>query len=561
MPELKPLKDRLRALSREAEEWKPLWKEISQQIKPTRGWFDNLEPNQARVINHKTMLDGRPSRAARVLAAGLASGLMSPARPWFRLGLADKDLMKFQPVKEWLTDVRNRQLAVFAGSNVYGVGHSDFEELGVFGTGVMFIGEDFRDVIRARNYTAGTYFLGTGHDGRVNAFGREYQMSVGQMVAEFGMDSVSEQVRRLYQDGKVDNWRKIAHLVEENDERVSGYADFRNMAYRSVQWEQGSEGDQKSERPLRASGFEEFPFLGTRWDLTTPSDVYGRGPGTEALGDCKMLQKMQRDKLLLLDKLADPPVSADAGVDGEINTLPGGVSRSSSMTPNAGVRAAYQVDPRLEELRLTINETKRDIDETFYVDLFKLISNEQNIQPRSATEIVEKVGERLTQIGPVLERVESEKLDPLIARTYAIMDRAGMIPPPPEELQGMDITPEYISPLAQAQREVGLSGLRSHVAFVTEMAQTNPAVLDTLDYDAASQEHGEMSGVAPRVIRSPEEVAEIREARAQAEAQAAQAEAMQNAAKAAKDLGAAQLGEGNALEAITETAPAAQGNA
>lgn len=544
----KPYEQRFADLKQEFQSWSPGLREISRYIKPTRGFFDNVQPNRGATIDHRTVIDGSPGRSSRVLAAGMTSGLTSPSRPWFRLGIPDADLMKIERVKLWLAECGERILATYAKSNIYGVLHSIYEEVGLFGTGAILIVEDFEDVIRGRNFTIGEYFLGTSQAGRVNTFAREYQLRVGQIIEQFGQENVSEQTRRLYRDHKLDAWVKCAHLIEPNDERIVGRKDFKNMPYRSIYWEIGTD----TNLALRASGFEEFPIMGPRWDLTTAADIYGRGPGWEALGDVKMLQKMQRDKLMALDKVVDPPMQADSSVMGQVNTLPGGVTRYSAMTPNGGVKPAYQIQPDLEAIEESIERTKAAIAETFYADLFLMLARGDRTE-MTAREVAERHEEKLLMLGPVLERLESELLDPMISRTFAIMLRNGLLPEPPQELQGMDLKVEYISILAQAQKMVGTTAIREHILFAGEIAKVKPEVLDAVDLDKAVQAYGDMLGVPPGIVRSDEQIAQIRKAREKALQQQAQVEAAERAAAGAKTLSETKLDSNSALDALVGT--------
>ena len=55
-------------------------------------------------------------------------------------------------------------------------------------------------------------------------------------------------------------------------------------------------------------------------------------------------------------------------------------------------------------------------------------------------------------LGPVLERLHDDLLEPLIGRVFQIMARSGSIPPPPfAELDGLRLQPEYVSPMAALQ--------------------------------------------------------------------------------------------------------------
>jgi hypothetical protein len=549
----KEFERRVLAMKNEAQSWLPTWKDIKSYINPVRGFFDDL-PNKGHAIDHKIMLDGYPRRCVRILAAGMTSGLTSPSRPWFRLGVDDPELMELDSIKLWLDNVQERMTNVFSRSNIYGVLNSIYEEIGSFGTASAIILEDPDTVIRGYNFTIGEYWLSLGPDGRVNGFARKYWRTVSQLVKEFGVDNVSPNIKAAYESAKgtsaPDRWIAVVHLIEENDSRLPDRADFKNMAYRSIQWEEGS----PQNTFLRIGGYEDFSILGPRWQTTTGADVYGKGPGWDALGDCRMLQKMQRKKLLGLDKLIDPPVQKDAMVSGEVDTLPGGVTTSSASVPNAGARPVYQIKIDLGAIEESIQRTQEAIGSTFYTDLFLMLMTIERKQI-TAREVAERHEEKLLMLGPVLECLESELLDPLIDRTFAIMLRVGLIPDPPPELEGQDIKVEYISILAQAQKMVGTTAIEQVCSFVAQLAAVDTSVLDKIDWDEAVETYAEMIGIPARILRSAEAVAAIREAKKEAQLKMQQAQAGMSGAEAARTLSQAKLGQdkegqNSALDAV-----------
>lgn len=546
----KEFERRVAAMKNEAQSWLPTWKNIKAYINPIRGFFDD-QPNKGPAIDHKTMLDGFPRRCARTLGSGMTSGMTSPARPWFRLGVDDPDLMELDSVKLWLDVVQERMMNVFSRSNIYGVLTSIYEEDGSFGTAAAIILEDPDTVIRGRNFTIGEYWLSTGPDGRVNGFARKYWRTVGQLVKLFGEENLSPSVLSAYKSTKdIDRWVAVIHLIEENDKRIPDRVDFKNMPYRSIQWEEGSPQDCF----LSIGGYESFPVVAPRWQTTTTADVYGKSCGWEALGDAKMLQKMVRKKLLGLDKVIDPPMQKDAMVSGEVNTLPGGVTTSSASVPNAGVRPTYQIQIDLTAIDASIRETKEAIASTFYTDLFLMLMTMERKQI-TAREIAERHEEKLLMLGPVLECLESELLDPLIDRTFAIMLRVGLIPEAPPELEGQDVKVEYISILAQAQKMVGTTAIEQVCAFVGQLAGIEASVVDKLDWDEAVETYAEMVGIPARILRSAEAVAAIREAKQEAQLKMQQAQAGMSGAETARTLSQAKIGQddkgqNSALDAV-----------
>lgn len=541
-----PYTSRLNALKTGLSTWLPTLIELSQFMNPTRGFFNRPTPNQGNKIDHKIVINGHARRACRTMASGMTSGLTSPSRPWFRLGVGNTDLQQIQEVQIWLDEVQKTILDIFARSNVYGCLHSAYEELGTFGTACIFLMEDFKDVIRCRVFTAGEYYLGCGSDGRVNAFGRMFQMTVGQLVEEFGKDNVSPNVLAQYNQNNVDTWINVNILIEENTDRVPDMADFENMPYRCLYWEDGSADD----KYLRLDGYETFPILAPRWDTTTTMDVMGKGPGWDSLGDTKMLQKQERDKLLAVDKVGNPPVQLDASVLGEFNSLPGGVTRSSSTIPNTGVRAAYEVRPDINAMQLSINETKKSISESMYSDLFLMLMQDHG--QMTAAEIYERQSEKLQILGPVLERLENELLNPLIERTFEIALKNGLFPQIPIALSNQEVKVKYISILAQAQKMVGVTAVDQWTTGVGMTMKLDPEAGDIMEVDEINREKADMLAIPQKMVASPEKIAQKRAARAKQAAMASNMQAAQGAASAAKDAGAGMQSAG--------TTPMANGN-
>lgn len=542
----KPFERRFRDLKEEAKKWMPLWQDLQAYIDPARGRFLD-KPNSGDKLNHQKLLDNTPTRANTTLASGMLSGLTSPSRPWFKLGLSDPDLNKFAPARRWLDDVQERMMAVFSKSNIYNSLHSVYQELGQFNTAAMILLEDYENVIRARTFTAGEYYLGSGPDLRINTFAREIWMTIGQMKELFGYDNLSASSQKLYDNNQLYEWRKVYHMIEPNDGRQPGKKDAQNMPFRSVYWEEGAEDD----KFLRVSGYEEFPVFAPRWDVVS-SDIYSRnGPGAHALGDCKGLMKSRKDYFMILDKIADPPLNAPASLQtkGGVNFLPGGVNYVGDGMENTKVEPAYTIAPRLQEITMDIQDLRNAIKETFFVDMFLMLANSDRRQI-TAREVAERHEEKLLMLGPVLERLESELLDPLIGRTFNVMLRAGLIPPPPQELQGENLKVEYISMLAQAQKMVGTTTVEQLSAYVGSLTAVVPEVIDKFNADKAVDRYADMLGVDSEIIRSDEEVAEIRKRRAEMIQQQQQMEQAQAAVQGAKVLSETRVGENSALDAL-----------
>lgn len=529
------------------------WQDLSDYINPRGSRFLTSEVNRNERRNTK-IVDPTGTLAQRTLSSGMMSGITSPARPWFKLATPDPDMMDYGPVKVWLEVVQRRMNEVFNKSNLYQSLPLLYSSIGTYGTAAMAVLDDPQDVIRTMPFPIGSYYLANSPRGSVDTSFRQFSMTVRQLVQEFGLDKVSSSVKSMWENGTYEQWIEVNHCIMPNINRDTGKMNSKNKLFKSVYFEIGGDND----KLLRESGFDEFPVMAPRWEVNG-EDVYASScPGMLSLGQVKALQKMQIRKAQLIDKATNPPMVAPTSLRNQrISLLPGDVTYLDVVSGQEGFKPAYLVNPNTGDLLNDIQDTRQTINSAYFVDLFMML---QSINTRSmpVEAVIEMKEEKLLMLGPVLERLNDECLNPLIDRTFSIMSRKNMLPPPPEVLQGMPLRIEYISVMAQAQKSIGVSSLAQTVGFIGQLAQFKPEALDKLDVDQAIDAFSEMSGVSPTVIVPQEQVQGIREDRAK-QAQQQQAMAMGiAAAQGAKTLSETQTSDPSALTALTNAAGAPQ---
>lgn len=547
---LDPINRRQRLLARksalwtERSSWITHWREISDYQQPRAGRFVATDRNRGdKRTNH--ILDNTAVFGARTLAAGLMSGITSPARPWFRLEIKDKELMESGPVKTWLHDCATLLRAIFASSNTYRSLHTIYEELGLFGTGASVLLPDFDNVVHHYPMTIGEYALATDAKGNVNTLAREFQMTVEQMALQFGKENLSITARNLYDKGAYDAWVDVVHMVEPRRERDMSKMDGKNKRFASYYIEPGQDN---SDRYLSESGFNRFPALTPRW-VVTGNDVYGTSPGMECLGDVKQLQHQQLRKGQAIDYQVNPPLQVPSKYkEAHKARLPGGVFYVDSMGQQGGVRSAFDVQLNLQHLMIDIQDVRERIRSAYYADLFLMLAND-NRSGITATEVAERHEEKLLMLGPVLERLHNELLQPLIDTTFEYAAEAGILPEAPPELEGMELSVEFISVLAQAQRAVATQGMDRLLGTVGQMAAINPNVLDKINFDQVVDDYGNAYGVNPKIIVPDDVAAGIRQQRAQAQQAAQSAATAPQVVESAKT--ASEIDTGNLQDVLT----------
>ena len=560
-PKLQRMRKRARAMLQDRSSWEPHWREIQQFISPRSGQFCLAESNQGRKKSQR-IINGAPTQASKVLAAGMSSGLTNPAKPWFRLLTLDPGLMEVASVKQWLYVVENRMRDTLARSNLYNALPNSYRELGDYGTSVIWCEEDDKEIIRFYPLTVGTYWLATDHRREVDTLYRRLKMTVRQIVEKFGIDNVSLSTKMDYEAQRYEVTRDVSHMVTPNIDREPGKIDAKNKAWASCYWEDAA-NDQELQF-LSDKGYDDKPFFAPRWDVLG-EDIYGSSPGMDALGDAKTLQVREKQFALAIDKHVDPPLMGGPDLQNKaVSALPGSVT-----IVNAGQGGSqqfapiYQVTPDYQGVMADKQDIIGRIRDAYYANLFMLISGQADDPRKTAFEIGKMDQERLLMLGPVLQRLFNELMDPLIDRTFAVMlKRPGLIPDPPPELQGQALHIDYISILAQAQKFLMTGSIGQFMQFIGGLVALYPGAVDKVDFDQMIDEFAGDVGVPPSIVRSDDDVAEVRkqkEAAQQQQQMAAMAPAIAQYAKAAKDSGDAVAQPGSLLGAAGAAANAGVG--
>ena len=528
------------------------WQEISDYVLPRRGRY-LLESAGTRGRKRSTkIIDNTAGQALRTLGAGMMSGLTSPARPWFRLMTVDDAVMEQEGVTKYLGDVEVVLRRMLSSTNFYNTASTIYHELGAFGTGALMRRKHPQLHVHYRPFTAGEYVLAENEYNQVDTLGREFTMTVSQIVEEFAWDAqagkidwtkVTPTVRNLWNANNYDELIPIVHMIQprRDSERDLSRMDGLHRPFADMYFEKGADNDAL----LRNGGFNRFPVFAPRWDVMN-GDIHGYSPAMEHLGDIKQLQHEQRRKAQAIDKMVNPPMVAPTSMKGSpVSVLPAGVTYVDQSQGVQGFQPAYQVQPRINELTADIQEVQQRIQRGFYADLFAMMINSDRKQI-TATEVVERHEEKLVLLGPVLQRLNTEYLDPTIEDAFIVAGEAGLLPEAPEALQGADLRIKYVGLLAQAQEAASAAAMERTMSFAGNLTGVAPDILDNFDMDAAVREYADILGNSPSLMREKSARDEIRKQRADAEQAAQQQEQM------AAGAGAAQQGA-QAAKLLSET--------
>lgn len=521
-----------------------LWRELADYFMPKRYvWLQSDRERRIRQAKNPYVLDSTGTSAARILAAGMMNGITSPSRPWFKLrvpGAYDEA----DAITLWTDEVTRRMLFVMAESNFYNAMAVLYLDLCIFGTGANLIYEDAETVIRCFNPALGEYYLAQDHSLRVNTFAREFRQTPAQLIEWFGEENVSDTVRSMANSGSSNTGQNeidVCHLIEPN---IGPSKVLSRFPFRETYWEKGG----PTEKVLSQRGFNELPGIFPRWELTA-NDPYGTSPAMDALPDVIQLQQETKRKAQGLDKMINPPIVADVQLQHRPTALmPNGITYVAGAN-NLGAKPLYQITAPIQDMTADIRDIRVRIQEIFHNPLFNMISQLDTV--RSATEIDARREEKLVLLGSVLERFENEALDPAINRIFSIMQRRGMFPPPPPELDDVDLEIQYVSILQQAQSAVAAAPVERWIGLIGNISGVAPDAVKIPNWDELIRNYGRDIGVEARnmntreqvQLMNEEEAARINEERAMA--------AAAQAAESAETLSKTDVGGGaNALQQL-----------
>jgi hypothetical protein len=505
------------------------WREIAQHAQPSRSKFLCGETDRQFRRSNRAIYNSHGILAFRILASGMTSGLSSPSRPWFRLTTHDETDLDSDEVRGWLSDVEKLMYAFIAETNFYAAAKSGYAELGMFGTEACVMVEHPKRGAVCHPLTVGEYFIALGDDAMPDTLYRKAWMTVHQAVQSFGLDKVCARVRDQYDRSDYEQIVRIWHAIEPNDEQDIDLMTAKGKAWRSFYWDE--QDNDKKDGYLRVSGYDDQPFWAPRWDAIG-GDTYGSSPGMEALPDLRELQLQTKRKTEATAFLVKPEKIVPSTL--KLTGQAGNVVSAASVDKDS-VIVPYQIPPAaISEIVQDIERCTNAVDRLAFADVFLAITSMEGSADRTVPEINARLEEKMTQLGPVIERVNNEKLAVAIDRTFGIMVRLNIIPPAPEALQGKGLKVDFVSILTQMQRAVGLSQTERTTSYIGTLAGAFPEAADKLNVDEAIDDYADRAGSPPKIIRSDQDVEAIRASRAQQE-KIKQAAEMMPAAKDGAD--------------------------
>ena len=510
----KILLSRFDRLKTQRQNWESHWQEVADYMQPRKA--DVTKTRSKGDKRTELIFDGSPLQSVELLSASLHGMLTNPSTPWFSLKFKSEGMEGEDEAKEWLESATEVMYSAFNQSNFQQEIFELYHDLITFGTAAMFIEEDDEDNIKFSTRHINEMYISENDKGKIDTVFRKFKISARAAIQKFG--SVSTNIAVI---AKKDPYEEveILHAVYPREDFNPKKQDKENMKFESVYLDADS-GDE-----LSVSGFREFPFVVPRY-LKASHEIYGRSPAMTALPDVKMLNEMSKTIIKSAQKQVDPPLLVpDDGFMLPVRTVPGGLNFY-----RAGTR------DRIEPLNIGANNTlglnmeeqrRNSIRNAFYVNQLMMQDGPQ----MTATEVIQRNEEKMRLLGPVLGRLQSELLKPLIDRAFAILMRRNLFAQAPDFLSGQEIEIEYVSPLAKAQKSTELQSIMRAIEIMGSLSNVAP-VFDHINMDKLVRHLTSIVGVPQKILKPQAELNAERQQAAQQQEQMQQMQQVQQLAEA-----------------------------
>lgn len=470
-----------------------------------------------RESERADLYDSTASDSVQVLTSMIMNGVTPANAIWFKAqpdGI--DDLSVLTDGERWLEDVAQFMWRNIHAANFDSESFETVTDIVTAGWGVLYtdIDREAGGGYVFESWHIGNCFIGsTRADGRIDTIYREHEMTVETMINTYGEKechfSVVEKAKSS-PDEKV----KLLHVIQPRKLKGAGQIN-KAMPFASYHI------DINNNHIMKESGYHEFPCSVPRL-RRLPNSVYGNGQMSIALPDAKTANELMMNTVRSADlQLGGMWIAEDDGV----------------LNPHTA-----RIGPRKVIIANSVDSMKRLDDGTNFQIADYLLTNIQggirkklmadqlpNIgtQQMTATEIHTRVELIRQMLGPMYGRLQTEYLQSILDRCFGLALRAGALGNPPEELQGRNLSFKFVSPMARSQRMEEVTATEQYIMSLSQFAQVDQTILDNVDFDAVAVFVGNGRGVPQSIMRTADEVKELRDMRQKAQEEQAQQQQQQ----------------------------------
>ena len=512
--------------------WMIRWDDCARYISPRKGnILTKYTPGQDQTIN---IYDTTAEEALNIFAAGCLTHIVPAGEKWFRFEPKMKNPTEDQ--KDALSRLSDLAIDLLVSSNFYLGIHEDFLDAGCFGTSCLLGEEGKKAALNFTNIPVGTFAIDEDDEGNVDTVAREFKWTARQAEQKWGREALGPNVKAALDDKNPSMWNKtftFVHFVEpRKDANYKGglvAPHIRPVASIYLCVEDTCVVDE--------GGYYSMPYFTSRL-LRSNNEVYGRGPGIQTLAEIRLVNAMERDLLIGVEKMVNPPWLVPDDTSNVIDGRPNGITYYDSTNP-ANKPEQMQLKNRIDLGEQKTEQKRQRIRRAFYNDLFQLLTNlDEQRREKTAYEVQQMVAEKLLLFSPLFARFAVETLNPLLERVVDIMFRSELLPPDlAAALAGVQYEIVYTSKIALAIKAAENQAFATMMTLIEQAAALDPTIVNIVKWNDGIRRIARNVGLPAALIRTDREAARITAGQQQAARAQQQAQTAELATRSVKNLG------------------------
>jgi len=519
------------SMKEERNPWETTVENVMKLVVPGRSSMEVTTEARGYEVDLESM-DSTALSSANLFANGILGNVCSEKSPWFRLIPELPQHEEVRGMREWLDSVQSVFYHILSTGGFYSGARQVFFDAATPGLGTMMMREDMDEqTIRFEPYAPKGVYIATNAHNRVDTLFHYFTRTARGILEEYGEEKLSKE---FLNNAKVKPFRryKIVNAIFPRDDRELYKLDAVNKPFASIHVLEG----QKT--LLKNSGYDSFPLSLFRYEYDS-EEVYPHSPSIDGAADIRRLNRISKATTNLAELIAYPPMAVPSEMYNDFELVPKfktkmfDANRLPTLMNVTG--QGYPIARDREELY------RQNVKDHYFANMFLSLQTPEGPN-MTATEVLERQGEKASVIGGMLARLMSEFLDPIFDRMFIVGVRNRWIPRPPDEViaRKINLKLDYTGPLAQAQqRYLRLQGPVTALQNFVPLLEAYPEMRDIIKpYEVGKMILVEGGMPSKALFEQDEYQAKMdkQEAQAQqmqeAEAAKTQAEAMNKGSKA-----------------------------
>jgi len=459
------------------------------------------------------------------MAAGMSAVVIPNGQFFFRLSARDNRLNNIERIRSYLNYCTQIMHEEMFRSNFLLEFNEYLNSLLGFGTACLFSGWDqATQSLFYKDWDVAFYRFRTDYMGNPDQCRIRWAYTAEQAYQLFGDMAGKKVIEAANNPKKQQEKTHFIFQVRRRRNRDATKSDNMNYPIEELVV------NEAEKMIVREGGYLHFPYHITRW-LVGSQEIWGRGQGTVALSADKELQRQKKSLLLCADLANNPPRQTLTGFEGTPKVYPGA---NNVVTEKDQITALDRnLQGNFPITKDTIQMQQDLIHRCFYVKVFAPLDNLPGDR-RTTVEIIERVKAGYMRLILPSTRLYNEGLTPILVRTFHLLLRNHILPPPPPELRGLKI--EYLGRLALALQEQQSDALQRYAQFSLLMEQIVPGFTEeVINVRRAGRRMATTFGLNEGDLNTEDEANAVRQKRDQMQQATMQMEAMQAAGKSFKD--------------------------